>query len=256
MQFRKFPWDPNNSPLNIAISAITPFSDPYLLYVHRGTSTASSPFPTAPGAGFSGCENLGNFSINHREHRNSMEFNETSWGFSMGYSIYHLIRSYKMIWGSFEGYHQLQLEKKRQLPHQCPTNKYPLNWGYLYSIADFRTHQTDLHVPWSISMHLLHGLWSSIPWPWETLYFPEMDWWWSLWTQFFCFVICWLILNYTPENPCMVINIELAAQKSLTIDKHSCNWTSLDLQFFTSQVCCFFQSTIIYLCQLLLFALK
>ena len=39
---------------------------------------------------------------------------------------------------------------------------------------------------------------------------------------------CWLILNYTPENPCMVINIELAAQKSLTIDKHRCighHWT-------------------------------
>ena len=55
----------------------------------------------------------------------------------------------------------------------------------------------------------------------------------------------------------MVINIELAAQKSLTIDKHRCighHWTfNFSPQW---QVCCFFQSTIIYLCQLLLFALK
>lgn len=91
--------------------------------------------------------------------------------------------------------------KKKQFHHKCPTKKYPLNWGYLYSLADFRTHQTDLHVPWSTLMHLLHGLWSSIPCHGK----PYDD---PCGRNSFASSFCWLILNYTPENPCMAIKIQ------------------------------------------------
>ena len=162
MQLRKFRWNllrsnlksEFNSPLHIAIWWHALLSDPYLLttFFLRGTSTASSPFPTAPGAGrrvsfYRNCSHQPGGTSDFELH-----------GDRMGY----VSPSYKMIWGLFES--RLASSSAGSTSPVLSYQTIPLKSGYLYTISYNQfSDQMDLHVPWSILMHLLrvHGVWSS-----------------------------------------------------------------------------------------------